>query len=324
MIPVVDIPRAPIGDVFSDAVDWMTQNWSAAFQAIDSGVQFMVDGLTDLLVQPPLLLVVLLLAVIAAGLRRWIHGGIALVAVVVTALLAGPQLVLVAFLAGLALIVRSWRFALFSAAALLLVIGMEQWDNAVHTLALILVASVIAIILAVPLGILAGRSTVASQIIRPVMDFMQTMPAFVYLIPAVMFFSIGVVPGVIATVVFSMPPGVRLTELGIRGVDPELVEAGHAFGATDRAVLLGIQIPLAMRSILAGINQVIMLALSMVVIAGMVGAGGLGGAVFEAITRLNIGLGFESGLAVVILAIYLDRLTSAIGERSAVARATGS
>ncbi|WP_370892009.1 ABC transporter permease [Janibacter sp. GXQ6167] len=324
MIPVIDIPRVPVGDTFSDAVDWMTQNWSAGFKAIDTGVQFLVDGLTDLLVAPPLILLVILLVAIAAGLRRFVHGGVAVAAVIVAALTTGPEIVLLTFLAGLALILRSWRFAIFSAASLLLVIGMDQWDNAVHTLALILVASVIALVLAIPLGILAGRSDVASQVIRPVMDFMQTMPAFVYLIPAVMFFSIGVVPGVIATVVFSMPPGVRLTELGIRGVDPELVEAGHAFGATDRAVLLGIQIPLAMRSILAGINQVIMLALSMVVIAGMVGAGGLGGAVFEAITRLNIGLGFESGLAVVILAIYLDRVTSAIGERSAIARATGS
>lgn len=142
------------------------------------------------------------------------------------------------------------------------------------------------------------------------------MPAFVYLIPALMFFGVGVVPGIVATIVFALAPGERLTELGIRGVDPEVVEAGYAFGATPGRVLRQIQLPLALPSIMAGINQVIMLSLSMVVIAGMVGAGGLGQQVVAALNRIDVGLGFEAGLSVVILAMLLDRFTSALGPKN--------
>jgi len=152
--------------------------------------------------------------------------------------------------------------------------------------------------------------------VRPVLDFMQTMPSFVYLIPAIVFFGIGKVPGAVATLVFSMPPVVRLTELGLRQVDREVVEAGEAFGAAPRKILTSIQIPLALPTIMAGVNQTIMLALSMVVIAGIVGAGGLGAVVFRGVTRLNVGLGFEGGLSVVILAIFLDRITAAFGDRA--------
>ena len=144
---------------------------------------------------------------------------------------------------------------------------------------------------------------------------MQTMPAFVYLIPAIIFFSVGEVPGLSATVIFSLPPGVRLTELGIRQVDAEVVEAGQAFGSTGSQILARIQLPLAMPTIMAGVNQVIMLALSMAVIAGLVGAGGLGAEVTRAISTIDIGLGFEAGLSVVVLAIYLDRVTAAVGGR---------
>jgi glycine betaine/proline transport system permease protein len=185
----------------------------------------------------------------------------------------------------------------------------------------VIVAGVISMFIAIPLGVLAARSGAASKIIKPVMDFMQTLPAFVYLIPALFFFSVGTVPGLVSTIIFAMPPGVRLTELGIRQVDSEMVEAGHAFGTRPSRILTRIQIPLAMPTIMAGVNQVIMLSLSMVVIAGMVGAGGLGGVVYGAVTQLNVGKGFAGGLAVVILAIYLDRLTAGLGDRSAVARA---
>jgi glycine betaine/proline transport system permease protein len=146
------------------------------------------------------------------------------------------------------------------------------------------------------------------------MDLMQTMPAFVWLVPVVTLFSIGVPAGLVATVIFALPPGVRLTELGIRQVDAEVVEAGHAFGGTPRQILRGIQMPLAMPTVMAGVNQVIMLALSMAVIAGLVGAPGLGSAVVTSISRLDIGLGFEAGLSVVVLAIYLDRITAAVGS----------
>jgi len=192
--------------------------------------------------------------------------------------------------------------------------GVDQWDAAMDTLALVLVASAIAIAISIPVGIWAARDDRVSRVVRPVLDFLQTMPAFVYLIPAIIFFGVGAVPGMIATILFALAPGVRLTELGIRGVDAEVVEAGHAFGATPGRILRQIQLPLALPSIMAGVNQVIMLSLSMVVIAGMVGAGGLGGEIVRAIGRINVGLGFEAGISVVILAMMLDRITSALGR----------
>ncbi|MGD8615611.1 MAG: ABC transporter permease subunit, partial [Gammaproteobacteria bacterium] len=161
---------------------------------------------------------------------------------------------------------------------------------------------------------MAARSDWVERLVRPVLDLMQTMPAFVYLIPAAMFFGLGRVPGVVATIVFSMPPAVRLTNLGIRQVPRELVEAGLAFGCTPRQLLLRVQLPLARPSIMAGVNQTIMLALSMVVIASMIGAGGLGDTVLRGIQRLDVGLGFEGGLGVVILAIVLDRITQSFGK----------
>ncbi|WP_316294219.1 ABC transporter permease, partial [Clavibacter michiganensis] len=151
------------------------------------------------------------------------------------------------------------------------------------------------------------------SVVKPVLDFMQTMPALVYLIPAIVFFSIGVVPGLVATVIFALPPGVRFAELGIRGVDSETVEAGQAFGATPGQILRGIQLPLAMPTIMAGVNQVIMLALSMAVIAGMAGADGLGKEVVQALSTVNLAKGVEAGLSVVIIAVFLDRMTAALG-----------
>src|SRR5699024_3625080 len=179
------------------------------------------------------------------------------------------------------LVLRSWRFGLFALLGFGLVVSMREFEAAMQTLSLVLVASVIAVVVSVPLGILCARSDRASVLVRPVLDLMQTMPPFVYLIP-VIFFNIGAVPGVVATIIFALPPGVRLTELGIRQVDTEVVEAGEAFGAPPAKILTGIQLSLAMRSIMAGINQVIMLSLSIVVIAGMVGAEGLGTNIYQA------------------------------------------
>jgi ABC-type proline/glycine betaine transport system permease subunit len=230
------------------------------------------------------------------------------------ALATPPFWVIILIAAALALMVRGWKFAAGTILGLVVILGVAQWDNAMDTLALVLVASVLAILLSVPLGILSAKSNVASSIIRPVLDFMQTMPAFVYLIPALILFRVGVVPGIVATIIFAMAPGVRLTELGIRSVDREVVEAGEAFGASPWRILRQIQLPLAMPTIMAGINQVIMLSLSMVVIAGMVGAGGLGQQVVASLNRIDVSLGFEAGLSVVILAIFLDRLTAALGN----------
>jgi glycine betaine/proline transport system permease protein len=189
------------------------------------------------------------------------------------------------------------------------------WPQTMVTLALIIAATVISLVLGLPLGIWAARSDRVAAIVRPTLDFMQTMPAFVYLIPAAMLFGLGRVPGVLATVIFAMPPVVRLTSLGIRQVNKEQVEAGITFGCTPTQVLFKVQIPGAMPSIMAGINQTIMMALSMVIIASMVGAGGLGNDVLASIQRLDIGLGFESGLAVVLLAIMLDRITETFGAQ---------
>lgn len=219
-------------------------------------------------------------------------------------------------LAGLGWWLRGWQLALGTVIGFIVIVGVNQWSNAMSTLALVAIATLIAIIFALPLGILAAKSETASKILRPVMDFIQTMPPMVYLIPALVIFRVGVVPGMVATVVFAMAPGVRFTELGIRGVDAEVVEAGKAFGSSPGKILRQIQLPLALPTIMAGVNQVIMLSLSMVVIAGMVGAGGLGGEVVAALNRINEGLGFEAGLAVVILAMYLDRLTSMKGAVS--------
>ena len=213
-------------------------------------------------------------------------------------------------LAALGWWLRSWQLALGTLIGFVIIVGVNQWENAMSTLALVTIATLIAVIIAIPLGILAAKSQAASKVLRPLMDFIQTMPPMVYLIPALVIFRVGVVPGMVATVIFAMAPGVRFTELGIRGVDQEVVEAGKAFGSPPGKILRQIQLPLAMPTIMAGVNQIIMLSLSMVVIAGMVGAGGLGGEVVASLNRINAGLGFESGLAVVILAMYLDRLTS--------------
>lgn len=206
-----------------------------------------------------------------------------------------------------------WKFGVFVALALTLIVVTGFWLQTMVTLALTLSATLISLFFGIPLGIWCARNPRVNATIRPMLDFMQTMPAFVYLIPAAMLFGLGRVPGIIATVIFAMPPVVRLTSLGIRQVSSEQVEAGNAFGCTATQLLFKVQLPIAMPTIMAGVNQTIMMALSMVIIASMVGAGGLGNDVLASIQRLDIGLGFESGLAVVLLAIILDRLTESFG-----------
>jgi glycine betaine/proline transport system permease protein len=284
VIDAIELPRVPVGDWFDSLVSWCTDNLSWLFDGIGSAIETSVDALTDVL----------------------------------TVL---PPLALTGVLAVIALVISGWRLGVFTIAGFALIDSMELWDASMDSLALVLVSALVSTVLSIPIGIAAARSDMVSRVVRPVLDFMQTMPAFVYLIPAIFFFSIGSVPGVVATVIFAMPPGVRLTELGIRGVDPEMVEAGEAFGTPPNRILTRIQIPLAMPSIMAGINQLIMLSLSMVVIAGMVGAGGLGGVVLEGINRVDVAKGFEGGIAVVILAIYLDRLTGALGGGPSMLRA---
>jgi glycine betaine/proline transport system permease protein len=228
-----------------------------------------------------------------------------------------PAPAAIALIALLALWRVGWKFAVFAVLSLLLIGSMGLWDRTMETLSLVLAATVVAIVIGVPLGIAMARSNGVQWAVRPALDLMQTMPAFVYLIPAAMFFGLGAVPGTIATVIFSMPPVVRLTNLGIRQVNAEFIEAGQAFGCTPAQLLVKVQIPNALPSIMAGINQTIMLSLSMVVIASMIGAGGLGNTVLTGIQRLDVGTGFEGGLAVVVLAVLLDRLTQSFGQKGA-------
>ncbi|MDN5762390.1 MAG: ABC transporter permease subunit [Microlunatus sp.] len=280
------LPALPIGDWFAALVTWVSDNLGGLLSLIGFVLDdLLYEHLSDLLTAIPPLIMAL-----ALGL--------------------------------LGFFVRGWKFGLGSLIGMLAIQAMRWWPESMDTLALVLIAAFFATIFAIPIGIAAARNSQVSGVVRPIMDFMQTMPAFVYLIPTLFFFGIGATPGIVATIIFAMAPGVRLTELGIRQVDPEMVEAGHAFGAPPKQILFRIQIPLAMPTIMAGINQVIMLSLSMVVIAGIVGAGGLGGAVYSGITRLDIAKGFSAGVGVVILAVYLDRLTAALGSRSAVAKAT--
>ena len=190
----------------------------------------------------------------------------------------------------------------------LLVLNLRMWDPLIATMASIITSVLISLAVGIPVGILKSRSKVVDIITRPMLDFMQTIPPFVYLIPALMFFGLGTVPGIVATVVFAIAPPIRLTYLGLKQVDEELKEAGRAFGSTPTQMLFKVELPAALPSIMMGINQCIMLSLSMVVIAAMIGAGGLGKPVLRSLSTVDIGLGFEAGLGVVILAITLDRL----------------
>ncbi|MFH8612790.1 ABC transporter permease/substrate binding protein [Streptomyces sp. NPDC018029] len=272
------MPRIPFGEWVNDTVDWLLSHMSWLFDFFKTVFQGAYDGIADVLQAPEPLLLAGIFAVIAFWLRGVVAG--------------------VLTFAGFAFIV-----------------SLELWDHAMMTLALVLVSTIIALVISVPVGIWAARSSTVSGIVRPVLDFMQTLPAMIYLIPAILFFGMGAPAGIVATLIFALAPGVRMTELGIRQVDKELVEAADAFGTTPRNILLRVQLPLALPTIMAGVNQVIMLGLSMAAIAGMVGTEGLGADVNESIGQLNVGLGSEAGIAIVILAIYLDRMTGALGTQ---------
>jgi len=220
----------------------------------------------------------------------------------------------------LAIGLLAWRFAgrgvaIFSVLALTFIGFLGLWPETMTTLSMVLCAVFFCAIMGVPLGIIASRSNRFESLLRPVLDTMQTTPAFVYLVPVVMLFSIGTVAGVIATIIFSMPPIIRLTNLGIRQVHPELIEAARAFGATPWQTLVRVQMPLAMPTIMAGLNQTIMLSLSMVVIAALIGAGGLGLPVFHGLNSLDVGLAGIGGLSIVLMAMVLDRITQSLGTK---------
>ncbi|WP_316821551.1 proline/glycine betaine ABC transporter permease [Pedobacter gandavensis] len=267
-----------IGTYIEQFINWLTLNFSVVFEFIRVVVESVVNSVEWVLMFPPFYILIALI-----GLLAWKRSG--------------------------------WGLTVFTVLGLGLIWGMGYWEQTMATLALILSAAFIALLMGVPLGIWAAKNPMAGKVIRPVLDLMQTMPAFVYLIPAVLFFGLGKVPGAFATVIFAMPPAVRLTTLGISQVPASIVEATRSFGATPRQLLFKVELPLALPTILAGVNQTIMMALSMVVVSAMIAAGGLGEVVLKGITQLKIGLGFEGGIAVVILAVILDRITQSFGQK---------
>ncbi len=272
-----NIPKLPLDDWIDDGLEFLTDNFAFLTKIVSNHLEDTIDYMVESLMYFPPWMVIIVFALIA-----WRLAG--------------------------------YKLGIFTILGLGLLWNLRLWESTIETLTLVIVATLIAIMIAIPMGILAAISKLANRIIMPLMDLMQTMPAFVYLIPAIPFFGLGTVSAIFSTVIFAMPPAIRLTCLGIKQVSPELVEAADAFGSTKTQKLFKVQLPLAIPTIMAGINQTIMLALSMVVIAAMIGAGGLGGEVWTAIQRLKPGMGFQAGIAIVILAIILDRNTQKIGR----------
>src|SRR5215210_99473 len=270
------IPRIPVAEWTNSVVGWLTETLEPITEPLDTLIEGTVVGLTAVLTAP-------------------------------------PELVMIVVLAAIAFLLAGWRVALFTALGLVFIISLGLWAEAMLTLSLVLASAVTALIIGIPIGIIAAKSKRVEAVAMPVLDTMQTMPAFVYLVPVALVFSLGETPALIATVVFASPPAVRLTMLGIHQVPKETVEAAHAFGSTPWQTLVKVELPLSGRSIMAGVNQVIMLSLSMVVIAGLVGFEGLGSPVVTGLQQLNVGLAFEGGIGIVVLAIILDRVTRGLG-----------
>ncbi len=274
------IPRMPLDDWIESAVAFVTDTFGGLFNVIEFAVNVLVQSLNFVMTTPPALVMIAIFAVLAY------------------------------FLSG-------WRTALFTLVGLFFMISIDLWDAAMVTIALVIASTIVALSIGIPIGILAAQYRGVETVVRPVLDFMQTMPAFVYLIPAILVFGLGGVPALIATVVFAMPPAVRLTLLGIQQVPGETVEAAQAFGSTPWQTLVKVELPQAFKTIMAGVNQVIMLAFSMVVIAALIGAQGLGTEVVTGLTQLDVGTGFVGGIGIVVMAIILDRLTRGFGDSNA-------
>ena len=264
--------KIPLGNWMKAFVDLLNDHAAWVFNLISDVLGFLIEGLIDVMLWLP----ALLLVAIFAGLGYWLH--------------------------------RSWKLAAGILLSLLLIINLGYWEETVETLALVVFATATCLIVGVPIGIAAAHRPWLYTALRPVLDLMQTIPTFVYLIPTLILFGLGVVPGLISTVIFAIPAPIRLTHLGVSSVPKQLVEAGEAFGATKQQLLWKVELPHAMPTIMAGLTQCIMLSLSMVVIAALVGADGLGTPVVRALNTVNIARGFEAGLAIVIVAILLDRV----------------
>ena len=272
------IPRIPLGQYAESGIEYITDTFDSFFDIVQDGLREFVSAFEALLNLP-------------------------------------PELVMIGILAAVAFYFAGWRVALFTVLGFLLILGLDLWEETMLSLALVISSTIVALLIGIPLGILAVQSRGIETVVKPLLDIMQTMPAFVYLVPMIILLGLGSGPALVATVIFAMPPAVRLTMLGIKQVPQNTVEAAHAFGATRWQTLLKVELPQALSTIMAGVNQVIMLALSMVVIAALVGAGGLGEVVVRGLGQLNVGTAFEGGLGIVIVAIYLDRVTRRFGQK---------
>jgi glycine betaine/proline transport system permease protein len=264
--------KIPIGQAMKGVIEFLKIHAAGVFDAITDGLTFLIEGLTDLLLMVPAIVLILLIAAFAYWLQR------------------------------------SWKLSLFIVLAFLLITNLGYWEATVQTIALVGSATLVSVVIGVPVGIAAAHRPWLYSALHPVLDLMQTLPTFVYLIPTLVFFGLGVAPGLISTVIFAIPAPIRLTHLGISSVPGPLKEAGESFGATRSQLLWKVEIPYALPTIMAGVTQCIMLSLSMVVIAALVGADGLGKPVVRALNQVNIPMGFEAGLAIVLLAIILDRV----------------
>ena len=273
------IDTKPWRRAIDDALNWVVRNWGDGFETAAYPLLMLLKAIEDLLIATPWWLIVAILTAIA-----WLAS-------------------------------RSWKLPVIVLFSLLFLGVMELWKDAMTTMALMLAATITAIVVSIPVGVSMSRSARVRQVITPVLDLMQTLPSFVYLIPTVMIFGPGKIPALIATIVYAAPPLVRLTDLGLRSVDPAVMEASRAFDTNPSQRLFGVQMPLALPTILAGVNQTTMMALSMVVIASMIGAGGLGYQVLQGIGRLEVSRGLFAGLGIVALAIVFDRITQSFGKQ---------
>jgi len=277
-MPEFLLHKIPIGQWAKVFVEFLTDNFYEEFRIFSEGLEWFIQGLIFLLSAiPPLLLILIICA-----LSYFLH--------------------------------RNWKLVIGVAVALLLIVNMGYWDRTLETVALVVYSTLISCILGVPIGIAAAHHRWLYTLLRPILDLMQTIPTFVYLIPTLMLFGLGMVPGLISTVIFAIPAPIRLTQLGIISVPKDLLDAGKAFGASRLQLLWKVELPHALPSIMAGLTQCIMLSLSMVVIAALVGADGLGKPVVRALNSVNISQGIEAGLAIVIVAIVLDRLLKKPGQ----------
>ncbi|MFZ7946683.1 MULTISPECIES: glycine betaine ABC transporter substrate-binding protein [Bacillaceae] len=268
----MNIPKIPLGDWVDALVRWVTVALSGFFSVITTAIESLLD-------------------------------------IIVSVLSAGPPIILIIILTLLVIYTSRWPVGIFALISLLLIDNLGYWDSSIQTIAIVLLSGLLTIIIGIPVGIWCAQRKTVHRIVTPILDFMQTMPAFVYLIPSILFFGIGVVPGIIASFIFAIAPTIRMTNLGIKEVPNDLIEAADAFGSSNSQKLFKVQLPIATPTIMAGVNQSIMLALSMVVTASLVGAPGLGADVYRAVSQIDVGKGFEAGLSIVFIAVILDRIS---------------